>query len=96
MGRWIGNKLNEMEAPVRFFLPEGGVSALDKTGQPFDDPAARHALFTALEDTVRQTSTRQLVRVPQNINDPEFAAAVIAAFRDFHGGRPTKRKEARR
>ncbi|NNL72409.1 MAG: ABC transporter permease [Silicimonas sp.] len=96
MGRWIGGRLNEMEAPVRFFLPEGGVSALDAPGQPFDDPAARHALFTALEDTVRQTSSRQLIRLPQNINDPEFAAAVVSAFREFHGGRPDKRKEARR
>ncbi|WP_223425085.1 ABC transporter permease [Tateyamaria pelophila] len=96
MGRWIGDRLNEMEAPVRFFLPEGGVSMLDKPGQPFDDAAARHALFTALEDTVRQTSTRQLIRLPQNINDPEFATAVVSAFREFHGGRPPKHKEARR
>ncbi len=96
IGRWIGGRLNEMEAPVRFFLPEGGVSALDQPGQPFDDAQARHALFTALEDTVRQTSTRQLIRLPQNINDPKFAAAVVSAFREFHGGRPPKRKEARR
>ncbi len=100
MGRWIGARLNEMEAPVRFFLPEGGVSALDAPGQPFDDPAARHALFTALEDTVRQTSTRRLIRRPENINDPAFAAAVVSAFQDFHDGRPPKRpqkpKEARR
>jgi uncharacterized protein (UPF0261 family) len=45
---------------------------------------------------VRQTSSRRLIRVPQNINDPEFAAAVVAAFREFHGGAPTRRKEARR
>lgn len=96
IGRWIGGRLNEMEAPVRFFLPEGGVSALDQSGQSFDDPDARHALFTALEDTVRQTSTRQLIRLPQHINDPKFAAAVVSAFREFHGGRPPKRKEARR
>ncbi len=96
MGRWIGARLNEMEAPVRFFLPEGGVSALDARGQPFDDPAARHALFTALEDTVRQTSTRRLIRRPENINDPGFAAAVVTAFREFHDGRPPTRKEARR
>jgi uncharacterized protein (UPF0261 family) len=96
MGRWIGGRLNEMEGPVRFFLPEGGVSALDAPGQPFDDPKARHALFTALEDTVRQSGQRQLIRMPQNINAPEFAAAVVAAFRELHGGRPVRRKEARR
>ena len=32
MGRWIGERLNQMDAPVRFLLPEGGVSALDKPG----------------------------------------------------------------
>ncbi len=96
MGRWIGGRLNEMEGPVRFFLPEGGVSALDAPGKPFDDPKARHALFTALEDTVRQGGQRQLIRLPQNINAPEFAAAVVAAFRELHGGRPLRRKEARR
>ncbi len=96
MGRWVGGRLNEMEGPVRFFLPEGGVSALDAAGKPFDDPKARHALFTALEDTVRQTAQRQLIRLPQNINDPAFAAAVVAAFRELHGGRPARKKEARR
>ncbi|MCS6781504.1 MAG: Tm-1-like ATP-binding domain-containing protein, partial [Geminicoccaceae bacterium] len=34
IGRWIGERLNAMEGPVRFFLPEGGVSALDAPGQP--------------------------------------------------------------
>ena len=72
MGRWIGERLNQMEAPVRFFLPEGGVSALDTPGGAFHDQAADAALFRALEQTVRQTSTRQLIRVPRNINDPAF------------------------
>ena len=29
IGRWIGERLNRMDGPVRFYLPEGGVSALD-------------------------------------------------------------------
>ena len=41
MGRWIGERLNRMEGQVRFFLPEGGVSALDAPGKPFHDLAAR-------------------------------------------------------
>ena len=84
MGRWIGERLNRMQAPVRFLIPEGGVSALDAPGQAFHDPAADAALFAALEDTVEQTATRRLVRLPHNINDAPFAAAVIEAFRDLH------------
>ncbi len=95
MGRWIGERLNQMDAPVRFLLPEGGVSAIDKAGGPFHDQAADAALFRALEQTVRQTSTRQLVRVPANINDPAFVAAVLDAFRAVHGGRNTRRRAAR-
>ena len=87
IGRWIGERLNRMDGPVRFFLPELGVSALDAPGQPFFDPEADAALFRALEQTVRQTSNRQLIRVKRHINDPEFAAAVVAAFRALHGPR---------
>jgi uncharacterized protein (UPF0261 family) len=95
MGRWIGARLNAMEGPVRFFLPEGGVSALDAPGKPFHDPAARAALFSAIEGTVRQTSARQLIRLPHHINDPAFAAAVVAAFRTLHGHRPVRKKATR-
>ena len=84
MGRWIGERLNEMTGPVRFYLPEGGVSLLDAPGMAFHDPAADEALFKALEETVRQTSSRQLIRLPHNINDPEFGAQIISAFRSFH------------
>jgi uncharacterized protein (UPF0261 family) len=95
MGRWIGDRLNQMEAPVRFFLPLGGVSALDAPGQPFHDPDADKALFEALEKTVRQTSTRQLVRLPHNINDPEFVAEVVRAFRALNGASRPPRQAAR-
>ncbi|MCA3598330.1 MAG: ABC transporter permease [Methylobacterium sp.] len=87
MGRWIGERLNQMEGPVRFLLPEGGVSALDAPGQPFWDPAADAALFDALAETVRVTATRQLIRLPLHINDPAFAAALAQHFRALHQGR---------
>jgi uncharacterized protein (UPF0261 family) len=96
MGRWIGARLNAMEGPVRLFLPEGGVSALDAPGQPFWDPAARAALFAALEQTIRQTAGRQVIRLPHHINAPEFAAAVVTAFRALHGSRTPRSREARR
>ena len=95
MGRWIGERLNQMDGPVRFFLPEGGVSALDAGGQPFWDPDADAALFRTLERTVRQTGNRQLVRIPKNINDPDFAAAVVGAFRTLFGRAGARRRVAR-
>jgi uncharacterized protein (UPF0261 family)/ABC-type branched-subunit amino acid transport system ATPase component len=95
MGRWIGERLNAMDGPVRFFLPEGGVSALDAPGQPFWDPDADAALFRALDQTVRQTSNRQLVRLTRNINEPEFAAAIVAAFRSIVGRASARRRVAR-
>jgi uncharacterized protein (UPF0261 family) len=95
MGRWIGERLNQMDGPVRFFLPEGGVSALDARGQPFWDPEADAALFRALERTVRQTGNRQLIRIKQNINDPEFASTIVAAFRTLFGRAGARRRLAR-
>ncbi|MCK1358562.1 ABC transporter permease [Bradyrhizobium sp. 199] len=95
MGRWIGERLNQMDGPVRFFLPEAGVSALDARGQPFWDPDADAALFRTLERTVRQTGNRQLIRIPKNINDPDFAAAIVSAFRTLFGRTGARRRLAR-
>jgi uncharacterized protein (UPF0261 family)/ABC-type branched-subunit amino acid transport system ATPase component len=95
MGQWIGERLNQMDGPVRFFLPDGGVSALDAPGQPFWDAEADAALFRALERTVRQTANRQLIRIRNNINDPEFAAAVVSAFRPLLGRAGGRRRMVR-
>lgn len=85
MGRWIGEKLNLCQGPVRFLLPEGGVSAIDAPGLPFHDPEADKALFEAIEATVQQTAQRRILRVPFNINDPAFAAALVEQFREIQG-----------
>ncbi|MGJ4999024.1 ABC transporter permease [Bradyrhizobium sp. HKCCYLS3077] len=95
MGRWIGERLNRMDGPVRFFLPEKGVSALDAQGQPFFDREADEALFRSLEQTVRQTSTRRIIRVPHHINDNEFVATIVAAIRPMLGRLPARRRQAR-
>ena len=95
MGRWIGERLNLMEGPVRFFIPEGGVSAIDQPGKPFHAPAANAALFAALESTVRRTANRQLIQLPHHINDPAFAAELVTAFRQIADGRAGKTRMAR-
>lgn len=82
-GEWIAAKLNQCNGPVRFLLPEGGVSALDAPGQPFWNPEADAALFAALEKHVVQTPERRLVRVPCHINDPLFAKTAVDHFLDI-------------
>jgi uncharacterized protein (UPF0261 family) len=86
MGEWIGRKLNACEGPVRFFIPEKGVSIIDVEGMPFHDPEADQALFEALERTVVQTAQRQLIKLPLAINDPAFANAMADAFTELMRG----------
>ena len=82
MGAWIGERLNRCNGPVRFLIPERGVSALDAPGAAFHDPEADAALFAALERTVTVTPRRRLTRLPHGINDPEFARALVENFHE--------------
>jgi uncharacterized protein (UPF0261 family) len=82
-GEWIAKRLNRCEGPVAFLIPEKGVSAIDAPGASFYDPDADRALFDALESTWQSTVDRRLIRLPYHINDPEFAAAAIAEFRNI-------------
>lgn len=80
IAEFIATKLNACEGPVRFLLPEGGVSMLDAPGEAFHDPDADAVLFDTLERLVEQTDERVVRRVPHNVNDPGFVDAVVAAF----------------
>jgi uncharacterized protein (UPF0261 family) len=71
-----------MPGTGRFLIPEKGVSALDAPDQPFFDPEADEALFTAIEETVRVTGTRIVRRLPLHINDPVFGSALAENFFD--------------
>jgi uncharacterized protein (UPF0261 family) len=83
IGAFIAERLNRMSGPVRFLLPEGGVSLLDQPGKPFHDPEADNALFETIEKAVVRTGQRQVLRVPAGINDPPFVAALVGAFRSI-------------
>ncbi|MEN7550949.1 Tm-1-like ATP-binding domain-containing protein [Rapidithrix thailandica] len=84
LGKWIADKLNQMTAPVRFLLPEKGVSVIDVEGQPFYDPEADAALFETLEKEVQQDDFRKLIRLPYALNDAEFSKALVEAFREIN------------
>jgi uncharacterized protein (UPF0261 family) len=81
IGRWMAERLNRMPGPVRFLIPEGGVSALDAPGHPFWWPQADAALFDAIERHTEQGPQRRVLRVPAHINDASFISAVVAAVR---------------
>ncbi|MBL8379523.1 MAG: ABC transporter permease [Burkholderiales bacterium] len=83
IGRFIADKLNRMEGPVRFVLPEGGLSGLDVPGGSFWDPAANKALFDAIAGAFRPGSERRLVRSPLHINDPAFAQLLAGQFNEI-------------
>jgi len=83
MGEWIAAKLNACAGPVRFLIPEGGVSLIDAPGQPFHDPEADAALFDALERHWEDAPNRRLVRLPHHVNDAEFAQALVDHFTDI-------------
>jgi uncharacterized protein (UPF0261 family) len=50
---------------------------LDREGQPFDDPAARKALFEGIRRTAGQVP---VVEVDAHLNDPAFADAAAEAL----------------
>lgn len=81
-GKWMGERLNRCQGPVRLKLPSHGVSALDAEGAPFFDPDADEALFAALERTIKATANRTVERVPLHINDPEFAQLMIKTLKE--------------
>lgn len=83
IGEFIAAKLNAMRGPVRFLIPEQGVSAIDRAGQPFHDPQADKVLFDTIEAQFRTGPQRALRRLPLHINDEAFADALVAAWREI-------------
>jgi len=91
IGRFIVDKLNRMEGPVRFLIPEGGTSGLDQPGGPFWDPPANKALFDGIATNFRSSANRKLLRLQSHINDQAFADALVANFNEIKAPWPDSR-----
>ena len=72
IGADIARKLSSAKGPVAVLLPTRGVSAIDREGQPFDDPIARRALHDSIRSAARGVEVDEL---DLHINDPAFADA---------------------
>ncbi len=72
LGEEIGRKIAASRGPAALLLPAKGVSDLDRTGQPFDDPVARQCLFSAMQQHCGSVPCQIL---DMHINDPPFAEA---------------------
>jgi uncharacterized protein (UPF0261 family) len=85
IGAEIGTKLAAARGPVAVLLPARGVSAIDRSGQPFDDPEARGALARALRERGGEVEVTEL---DLHINDAAFAEACARRLLELMGRRP--------
>ncbi|HEV3375795.1 MAG TPA: Tm-1-like ATP-binding domain-containing protein [Thermoleophilaceae bacterium] len=86
LGRRIARKLSQATGPVSLFVPLRGVSMIDAEGQPFHDPEADGALFEALREGL-DGSQVELVELDNNVNDEEFAMAMVDKLDGYLGRR---------
>ena len=73
LGRILAEKVNLSTGPVTVLLPRRAISIISAAGQPFHDPAADAALFTAIRAHLRNDIP--IVELDAAINDPAFASA---------------------
>jgi uncharacterized protein (UPF0261 family) len=83
IGQFLAAKLNAMRGPVRFLIPEAGVSAIDKQGAPFLDAEANRVLFETITQHFKASADHRLIRLPHHINDEAFVHELAKAWREI-------------
>ncbi len=86
LGRILAEKVNAYSAPVTVLLPTKAISILSAEGQPFHDPEADAALFSAIKANL--SDSVELIEVDAEINDPAFAKACAEALLRNLGRKP--------
>ena len=80
LGKIMARKLSEAKGPTTVLIPTQGVSAIDKTGQPFDSPEARDAWRENLKAHIGDNVT--VIEMDAHINDDAFAAKLAETLLD--------------
>jgi uncharacterized protein (UPF0261 family) len=78
--RLYAEKLNRAREPVLFCVPLKGWSSIDKPGSVLFDPVADRVFIDELKAHLRADSQVRLVEVDCNLEDPEFARALVDGF----------------
>lgn len=71
LGQIMAQKLLLAQGPTRVLIPKHGVSAIDKTGQPFYSPEAETAWINSLKSGLDE-SVVEVIEMDNHINDEEF------------------------
>jgi uncharacterized protein (UPF0261 family) len=69
-------KLNQAKGPVRVVIPLKGWSSVDFPGNPTYDPDEDKLFIRILRESLK--SDIRIIEINANMEDPEFAAAVVA------------------
>jgi uncharacterized protein (UPF0261 family) len=78
MAAILAHRCNAANGPLIILVPLGGFSEFDRPGGPFYDPQAPEIFAEILKKTLKPEIPLHIL--PFNINDPEFARALIHAF----------------
>ena len=71
LGQIMAQKLLLAQGPTRVLIPNHGVSAIDKTDQPFYSPEAETAWINSLKSGLDE-SVVEVIEMDNHINDEEF------------------------
>lgn len=85
LGSDLSRKLSVGSGPRVVFLPLRGVSAIDTPGNPFHDPAADDALFSAIREGLKDSAV-ELVEMDVDVNNPDFVHAMVQRLIELING----------
>ena len=92
IGKRLAERLGDPEAETVVCVPLGGTSMMDKPGEVFHDPDAVRAFHAGLSE--HAAGSIQIETMPQNINDPDFAARIFGHLARFLDVRTANTVEA--
>jgi uncharacterized protein (UPF0261 family) len=83
--RLYAEKLNRAKRPVKFLVPLRGWSSIDKPGDALYNPEQDRVFFEELKAHLKPEAPIEIIEVDCNLEDPEFARALVDSFAEIFG-----------